>query len=413
MKSHGIVFLIFMLCIFSGCISPNVPSLLASKPGFCIDEDEVKLIRQADIFSQELEEKELLFNKGEEQVYLNAVGARLIPADVGEIVDFRFCILRDSVVNAFALPNGRIYITVGLLARLENEAQLAQVLGHEIAHIVLRHQLKEVRNRARHAPVVQMADAVLLGTSVAYIPYVLAVASYSREHEEEADRMSLDLMSSAGYRLEEIYGIFKTIEEVKTPDTVKGSIYSSHPSNRKREIYFRKMIQNGTLKTNPKGKIGKADYERMRKGIYLEAVRLKLFVKHYELALELLDPELEKTPRSAMLHYYRGEAYRGMGDDPQSAAKEQALLYGKKFDHDLVTKILAQQDEFYRTAKEEYLRTLEFDVNFAQAYRGLGLVAFQQQDYPFAREALKQYLLHAKEVPDQRYITSLLKEISE
>jgi len=74
------------------------------------------------------------------QAYIDAAGNRVLgDRPVPEKVTYRFLVLRDPMVNAFALPNGSVYITTGLLALLENEAQLAGVLGHEAAHIYERH----------------------------------------------------------------------------------------------------------------------------------------------------------------------------------------------------------------------------------------------------------------------------------
>ena len=74
--------------------------------------------------------------------YLEMIGNKMIPQEAVDKIPFKFHIVRDPTINAFAIPNGEIFLHTGLLARLKNEAQLAFVLGHEIGHILRNHVLK-------------------------------------------------------------------------------------------------------------------------------------------------------------------------------------------------------------------------------------------------------------------------------
>ncbi len=79
------------------------------------------------------------------QSYLSVLGQSLVPAEIPASTTFSFHVLDDIAPNAVALPDGRIYITTGMLAHVENEAQLAMVLGHEIAHVIKEHSLESLR----------------------------------------------------------------------------------------------------------------------------------------------------------------------------------------------------------------------------------------------------------------------------
>jgi predicted Zn-dependent protease len=118
---------------------------------------------------------------------------------------FQFHLLADpKTVNAFALPGGQIFITLGLLDKLQTEAQLAGVLGHEMGHVIERHSAEQMATNQ-----LGNALAVAVGTAASdqsTAPYMVAAVvnqmvqlRYSREDESEADIWGLKLMSQAGY----------------------------------------------------------------------------------------------------------------------------------------------------------------------------------------------------------------------
>ncbi len=142
--------------------------------------------------------------------YVERVGrsmARFTEADYPDL-PWEFTVLDSDVVNAFALPGGKVFASRGLLARLDNEAQLAGVLGHEIGHVTGQH----VNERISQAILI---SGIVLGTSVAanssdsewtrVLPIVVGAAgqgyllSFNREQETEADEQGLKYMTAAGY----------------------------------------------------------------------------------------------------------------------------------------------------------------------------------------------------------------------
>ena len=85
-----------------------------------------------------------LYDDGALAAYVDSVGHKVAAASEEPTLPWRFTVLDDQVVNAFAMPGGYIYVTRGLLAHMQSEAQLAGVLGHEIGHVTARHSAKQI-----------------------------------------------------------------------------------------------------------------------------------------------------------------------------------------------------------------------------------------------------------------------------
>ena len=316
--------------VTTACVTAPVKPMTASDHAYGQGEDEKKLIQRATELDDELRRRGMVLQDTQIIAYVRSVADRLVPPGVAGAVSFRFYIARDPMVNAFALPNGSIYLNVGLLARLENEAQLAHVLSHEIAHVVQRHSLQQLRNRRPTVVAANVADLLLFGTSIAYLPAIGALASHSRESEAEADRAALEYMSRAGYPLEEADQLFKLLQELKQKESAWGSVYSSHPDNTQRAQATREILDSGRLPTNAGGANRANEYLALRDALILENVRLKLNIRQYQLAADAADGALAKSQNPSWLHYYRGEAYRMMAEDPAGAAREYAWIKDKK-----------------------------------------------------------------------------------
>lgn len=137
------------------------------------------------------------------------IGQRLTPNPSDEYQHYRFYFLRDPSPNAFALPDGQIYVHTGLLARLENEAQLAALLAHEINHVA-GHPAWSPTDRDRVRPAMLGVFVGLLAEAVGTVGaaggallvnsgLAASVYGYSRSLEKEADLRGYDLLLNAGY----------------------------------------------------------------------------------------------------------------------------------------------------------------------------------------------------------------------
>jgi len=143
------------------------------------------------------------------RAYVDELGQKL--ARVSELpeLDFTFTLLDSEVVNAFALPGGYVYITRGLLALAENEAEVAGVLGHEIGHVTARHSAQRVTQAQTTgilATLGTIGAAILGGEAAGQLAQQAFgagaqawLASYSRDQELEADRLGVRYLIRAGY----------------------------------------------------------------------------------------------------------------------------------------------------------------------------------------------------------------------
>lgn len=152
--------------------------------------------------------------------YVDSIGHRL--AKVSELpnLDWHFTVLDDPVVNAFAMPGGYIYITRGILAHLNSEAQLAGVLGHEIGHVTARHSAKHITQQQIAGLGLGLAGA-LSETFARYSGAAeqglgLLMLKYSRDDESQADALGIRYATAAGWDPRQIpstYAMLKRIGE--------------------------------------------------------------------------------------------------------------------------------------------------------------------------------------------------------
>jgi predicted Zn-dependent protease len=159
---------------------------------------------------------------------------------------FTFRVLDSPVINAFALPGGYNYVTRGILAHLENEAQLAMVLGHEVAHVAARHASQQALTQQAGSLLV-IGGAVLtesiLGKGGAQVMELgggaaqLLFLSYSRDAESESDRLGVEYAARAGYLAGEGAKFFTSLKRISAASGQRIPTHlSSHPDPGDREV---------------------------------------------------------------------------------------------------------------------------------------------------------------------------------
>jgi len=183
---------------------------------------------------------------------VDAVGRKVVENSdaVRSPYQFDFHLLRDpQTLNAFALPGGQVFITYGLLTKLEDEAQLAGVLGHEIGHVVNRHG-------AEHMATGQLGQLLTMAAGVAatdeegrgqHAAMVAAMINqmmqlkYSRSDELESDRVGMDYMSQAGYDPSAMLGVMRILGEASSGGRAP-EILSTHPYPEERVAEIRRRL---------------------------------------------------------------------------------------------------------------------------------------------------------------------------
>ncbi|RLA57519.1 MAG: peptidase M48, partial [Gammaproteobacteria bacterium] len=178
------------------------------------------------------------------QDYVNRIGQSLV-ANASTNTSFTFTVLDIPNINAFATPGGYIYVNRGLMAYLDSEAELAGVLGHEIAHITRSHPSRQKTASATNSVLAAMAYIVTGSRDVAEASTMAGTAlvrGYGRDHELEADEYGAQYMHKTGYdtdALLEVIGVLKNQEQfqrVKAKSSGKKvssyhGVYATHPRN--------------------------------------------------------------------------------------------------------------------------------------------------------------------------------------
>jgi beta-barrel assembly-enhancing protease len=199
--------------------------------------------------SQEVEKVSKLIQDPVIVGYVNKVGQNLVRNSDAE-VPFTIKVIDDEHFNAFALPGGFFYVDTGVILTADNEAELAGVMGHEIAHVAARHQTRN----ATKANIMQIASIPLImtlpGTWTGYGIYEglnfaipMTYLKFGRDAEREADYLGIQYMYKAGYDPNMFVMAFEKVEaeEKKEPGTVP-KIFETHPPTPDRIIAAQKEI---------------------------------------------------------------------------------------------------------------------------------------------------------------------------
>ncbi len=209
------------------------------------ESQEVQTGRQEDVKVRQ--EYGVYDNKALQQ-YVNEVGQRLGQASHRPNLQYHFVVVDSPEINAFALPGGYVYITRGILAYLNSEAELAGVLGHEIGHVTARHSVQQI-SAATAAGVGATLLQVFVpglrnqaGDSVIGLLGNVILSGYGREHELEADRLGAQYLARTGYdpqAMIKVVGVLKNQElfdaevakaEGREPRAYHG-VFASHPDS--------------------------------------------------------------------------------------------------------------------------------------------------------------------------------------
>ncbi len=172
--------------------------------------------------------------------YVSGLGTLLAKTSELQDLEFRFTVLDSPIVNAFALPGGYVYVTRGLLALAENEAQLASVLAHEIGHITARHTAERY-GQAVLAQAATLGAGILLGGTEAKLlgtGATLVLRGWSRKQEFEADTLGVRYLTRAGFDSDAMAGfLFRLRAQSRLEAELRGepgradafSLLQTHP----------------------------------------------------------------------------------------------------------------------------------------------------------------------------------------
>lgn len=371
--------------LLPGCGSaPLAPPASATVAGALPADEEQRLWARSAEEQTRLDQSGFRADLPEVERYLEEIVARLRPESLPQGAAFDVRILVDPTLNAFAYPNGVLYVHTGLLARADNEAQLAAVLGHETAHATRRHGLqhqRQVRGATGFATTVTVGT-LGLGGLLGGVGALAAVSGYAKDLEREADRVGFEHHLAAGYDPRETVAMFRLLAaEAKRAKVKEPFFFGSHPRLAERIANHEELIAALPPERRASGRIGADAYAEPLARILPLNAEAALQAGDIDGALADVRRGLALSPGSPALRLVEADALRRRraGDD------------------------LVRARELYQTLVAE-------QPELAPAWRGLGLVAQRQNEAPAAAAAFRRYLELAPSAADHALVQSLLRQ---
>jgi predicted Zn-dependent protease len=182
---------------------------------------------------KEVESTEKVLTDQEVQNYVSKVGRKVAKVCDRKDVTYSFKVLDSEEINAFACPGGFIYIYKGLMKQMDNEAQLAAVLAHEVGHVVARHSIKRLQAIYGYSIVMEVALGEKMGQTARQMVDAAAgviLLGYGRENEYEADEYGILYAKKAGYNPKGMVQVFEKFKQMegRRPSTFE-KLLMSHP----------------------------------------------------------------------------------------------------------------------------------------------------------------------------------------
>jgi predicted Zn-dependent protease len=323
--------------------------------------------------------------------YVNEVGQRLAAVSDRPHLPYEFVVLNNEVPNAWALPGGKIAVNRGLLVELNNEAELAAVLSHEIVHAAARHGAKSME-RGIFMQGLLMAGGMALEDQdyrdviigAAGITAGMVGQKYSRAAELESDRFGIKYMSAAGYDPEaavELQKTFVRLSEGGQSGWLQG-LFASHPPSRERVNANRALVDAMQTKGTELKKAefdaaiaelraAEPAYDKMAKGYQA------LSAKQPGQALQLAQEAIALEPREAHFYGLAAKASTAKNDaDGALSYLDQALaLNNTYFDFFLQRGLIRSRLGQTRLAQQDLAASTRL-LPTAQAHTALGLMAY-------------------------------------
>lgn len=229
-----------------------VSNLLGPKAGALVTQENIQAVTQAKdavIDISENDEIELgrgiagnllgaapLLDDQNVQQYVNRVGRWVAAQSERPDLPWKFGVLDDSSYNAFAVPGGMVFVTKGLLTKMRNEAELAGVLAHEVAHVVQKHHLNAIKANARTALMQNAANRYANRSANAELGKLLIAGGtelltrgLDKSDEYDADRVGVVFAARSGYDPFGLPAVLQTLQGVQTSDAGLALLFKTHP----------------------------------------------------------------------------------------------------------------------------------------------------------------------------------------
>ena len=381
-----IVIVVTLCALAAGCAAPQVMSV---NDQLNSAEDEKQLWQRVKKEQDVIDSSGLLYREAELDRYLEQIVTNLRKHSIAPDFPIQVKVLKDPNLSAFAYPNGIIYIHTGILARMDNEDQLAALISHEMTHCTHRHSLRIIRSiKDRPAHIAAVQNTLARITSVQEVARLLgttgtiaAVNGYNRELEREADHVGLDLMAKANYDSSETLKLFEHLkQEIEAEGIDEPYFFGSHPNIRQRITTAKEWLaQNNTEKASPAK--NNAEFQARMQRVILTNARLDLRRGRFDLARKTVARYLKIQPDDSRAYYLLGEILRQRG---------------------------GQNDA--RTAVNYYEKAISLDPTYLEPHKAMGMIHYKKGAKLQARKFFESCLLLSPNASDKAYIQGYLKD---
>jgi predicted Zn-dependent protease len=413
---------ILAAALTASCAPTHVAPISTAGAAFKPDPDERKLWDEARAEEKKLREKVALYNDPLLVDYLQGVADRLTPPGMTANPEIRYSVsvIEDPTLNAFAYPHGSVYVHTGLLARMENEDELATVLGHEMTHVEDRHTLRSQRdaqNKQMGFAVAAIAAGVLTagasghayeqgnwtqGAMIGVMSQVLvglglnlammaSVNGYGRELEREADMGGFDKMTRAGYDTRQAPKVFEALlEEHGDSSKAEAFFFGNHPRLHERIDSANEWLSAHPSTAPPNVTGDPEGFQARIRPVIRDDARLNIDAGRLPLAEAELARVEPLLPNDPIVHELKGRLALKKADAAPEAAAKAALK---------------------KAALASYRESIRLDPNRPVPHREVGLLAYRAGDFATACVEFGQYLELAGAAPDAQSIRDYRLEL--
>lgn len=369
------------LSVFSGCVTNPVTG--KNEVSFMSPAQELEVGRQNYGPYQQQQGGEYVTDP-QLTKYVSSVGQKLAAVSDRKDLPYEFVVLNNDVPNAWALPGGKIAINRGLLVQLEDESQLAAVLGHEIVHAAARHGANQQTKQKLLG--VGVGIAALAGTQTdhgvliaggAMLGSSLIQAQYGQGQELESDYYGMQYMARAGYEpmgAVELQELFVKMSAGNKSSWTQG-LFASHPPSQAR------VDKNkATAATLPKGVRNKAQFQAAMKQVlddadaYAEysAAMKKVSEEDLKGASALLDKAIALQPKESLFYVTKGQ--------------------------------LAMNEGNVEQANKSFAKAAKLNPNYYAGQLGLGITQYAKNDLSGAQASLNKSVQLMPSLPGVYYL---------
>jgi predicted Zn-dependent protease len=388
-------------CALAGCLAGSLPATADEGIYASVElrgKEPHDLIETAGQYHDQFVRRSLLHNDPAVVSLVRRIGHALAPQPTDDYFEYDFYVIRDPSPNAFAMPNGRIYVHTGMLARLDDSSQLAGLLAHEINHVAGHHSIVQFRIKP-----FDVFDMFLTGGLLA----LLNQLQFSRDLEQEADDRAPAMMNEAGFdprAMPEVMDLLRQDFEGLRPRIA--TIWTTHPEPDARYEQALALVS-----AMPAANRDADAFDSIIRPLRLMTVGDYIRDDYPYTAIAVAETLLERYPDDLELRMLLGDAWRVLGpraefapDDFSNKDKRRNLRQRLRRTRSEREEILLETEagrlamaRNLEAASAIYGDLLVRDPGFAPAHRGLGQI-YDALDMP--REAAREYVEYVRQAPD-------------